>query len=84
MKKKRALAASRIPDDYSIEPQGSILTIHDPSRQPNTITFNAGGDAVNEMIRISPEGFWVRGERDWKSTRLNSSHEWISRMPSSA
>ena len=63
MKKKRALAASRIPDDYSIEPQGSILTIHDPSRQPNSIIFNAGGDGMNEMIRISPEGFWVRGER---------------------
>ena len=26
----------------------------------------------------------VQGERDRKSTRLNSSHEWISRMPSSA
>ena len=24
------------------------------------------------------------GEKDRKSTRLNSSHEWISRMPSSA
>ena len=24
------------------------------------------------------------GNRDRKSTRLNSSHEWISRMPSSA
>ena len=29
---------------------------------------------------------WARGDRDIdrKSTRLNSSHEWISRMPSSA
>ena len=26
----------------------------------------------------------VSRERDRKSTRLNSSHEWISRMPSSA
>ena len=26
----------------------------------------------------------VGSERDRKSTRLNSSHEWISRMPSSA
>ena len=26
----------------------------------------------------------IRGEIDRKSTRLNSSHEWISRMPSSA
>ena len=29
---------------------------------------------------VSPQLFW----RDRKSTRLNSSHEWISRMPSSA
>ena len=27
---------------------------------------------------------WNRAYRDRKSTRLNSSHEWISRMPSSA
>ena len=26
----------------------------------------------------------IAGELDRKSTRLNSSHEWISRMPSSA
>ena len=26
----------------------------------------------------------IEGEADRKSTRLNSSHEWISRMPSSA
>mgnify|MGYP003339494730 CR=1 FL=1 len=27
---------------------------------------------------------WVKRYEDRKSTRLNSSHEWISRMPSSA
>ena len=26
----------------------------------------------------------MRDPERWKSTRLNSSHEWISRMPSSA
>ena len=26
----------------------------------------------------------IQGAKDRKSTRLNSSHEWISRMPSSA
>ena len=31
---------------------------------------------------ISEEGNFIK--RDRKSTRLNSSHEWISRMPSSA
>ena len=34
----------------------------------------------------APEGQakWVTCSQDRKSTRLNSSHEWISRMPSSA
>ena len=27
---------------------------------------------------------WIPNREDRKSTRLNSSHEWISRMPSSA
>ena len=27
---------------------------------------------------------YIEGYQDRKSTRLNSSHEWISRMPSSA
>ena len=44
---------------------------------------------LNTYTEYSPSGRGVRaflqGEvRDRKSTRLNSSHEWISRMPSSA
>ena len=43
--------------------------------------------AAPPEARILPEGvvetpFWFGEDR--KSTRLNSSHEWISRMPSSA
>jgi hypothetical protein len=30
----------------------------DASTQPNTITCLAGGE---EMLRVGPEGFWVRG-----------------------
>ena len=30
-------------------------------RARNTITFHAGGPANTEMLRVSPEGFWVRG-----------------------
>ena len=31
-----------------------------------------------------PDKGYYKSSRDRKSTRLNSSHEWISRMPSSA
>ena len=45
-----------------------------------------GQDALEAIAKAGPKhklvGFEVEGDR--KSTRLNSSHEWISRMPSSA
>ena len=61
MKKKRALAASRIPDDYDTQMVDGGYVIRDPAQQTNVIAFNAGGDSQNEMLRISPNGFWVRG-----------------------
>ena len=36
-----------------------------------------------KQYQISGPG-WLESERDRKSTRLNSSHEFVSRMPSSA
>ena len=42
---------------------------------------------VEECLEIAlqaPTGGNRQGWQDRKSTRLNSSHEWISRMPSSA
>ena len=52
------------------------------SRSPSVFLCDIGltdaGEAVSSRI-------WERfPDRDRKSTRLNSSHEWISRMPSSA
>ena len=38
------------------------------------------GDRAKFVMKIGDENFPI----DRKSTRLNSSHEWISRMPSSA
>ena len=47
----------------------------------------------SELIKLAQQVFLAVGQFDWrlhhnmtdrKSTRLNSSHEWISRMPSSA
>ena len=39
---------------------------------------------TNGKNNMPPWGDVLKPEEDRKSTRLNSSHEWISRMPSSA
>ena len=46
---------------------------------PNVVLSN---DDLTVLAR--PETIDVLVDIDRKSTRLNSSHEWISRMPSSA
>ena len=60
MKKKRALAASRMPDDYVTEQNGPIYTIRDPGQEPGTIILTTETD---EMIKISKTGFYVRGKK---------------------
>ena len=44
----------------------------------------AQGFQTVDVRHIQGSFFEVLQNRDRKSTRLNSSHEWISRMPSSA
>ena len=47
----------------------------------------SGGDGRSEMedgLRLEETSLLLASHGDRKSTRLNSSHEWISRMPSSA
>ena len=54
--------------------------------------FSALAEAITHYRTLPMDGVRVLGmaddahayELDRKSTRLNSSHEWISRMPSSA
>ena len=41
-------------------------------------------DQLAKMLGISPDVLYFHANRDRKSTRLNSSHEIPSRMPSSA
>lgn len=62
MKKKRALAASRLPVDYHADGTGPVYTIRDPEAQPNSIILNTGHDD-SEMLRITRDGFYVRGVR---------------------
>ena len=52
-------------------------------RRADFITWNGAGDLFLEAVEAIN---WIgqNAPADRKSTRLNSSHEWISRMPSSA
>ena len=84
MKKKRALAASRIPDDYSIESEyQGLYTIRDPGLQPNSIVFHTGADnEPSEMLRITKDAFYVRGvkvEQDEREAKrvYDAFHEWM-------
>ena len=45
--------------------------------------MNSQMGAVTAKVDLKVDGTHLTGQ-DRKSTRLNSSHEWISRMPSSA
>ena len=45
---------------------------------------NTGVEISRDSIRAALDSPIAWGILDRKSTRLNSSHEWISRMPSSA
>ena len=51
-----------------------------------TSSIRTGGDELDNSViaYVKREYSLLLGDRDRKSTRLNSSHEWISRMPSSA
>ena len=82
----------------SLDPQlRSIITesirrvriVHrDQQRGITTTKVVDGGEVEERWIPVDRVGLYVPGGRavypDRKSTRLNSSHEWISRMPSSA
>ena len=62
--------------DYTDKPRGLMDWFIYKARNPKTNPNNFG-----EFYHDSPYRDW---ETDRKSTRLNSSHEFVSRMPSSA
>lgn len=83
MKKKRALAASRIPDDYDTQQGDGGYVIRDPAQQPSNIVFHSGSTEPSEMLRITPDGFWVRGvkiEQDEREAEIvyNAFREWMT------
>ena len=87
----QALAESLTHDDDSSMPHEKLS-----DREFQTLRLIASGKRLSEVaeaLALSPKTVSVYRARilekmnltsDRKSTRLNSSHEWISRMPSSA
>jgi hypothetical protein len=62
----------------AVPPSDSEYTFRN-DHNPNTITCMAGG---SEMLRVSPDGFWVRGkkvEQDDREAQLvyNAFKEWM-------
>src|SRR3546814_5069026 len=77
-----AIAASRAPGTesfYFLADYHSLIKVQDPARvQRSTLEIAAAWLACG----LDPDRVWFY--RDRKSTRLNSSHQCASRMPSSA
>ena len=61
-----------------------LLLVNDGSTDASGDICEEYGDQDPRVIVIQKENTGVFTNIDRKSTRLNSSHEWISRMPSSA
>ena len=79
-----ALSALAAPREWSQIPQpgpASAMSTRTPLRTRFAGKFIGDFDAMldRRLVRLV-----VQASRDRKSTRLNSSHEFVSRMPSSA
>ena len=65
---------------YEPEARGHFHSISEHDEQ----IIQNWNETVNPNDTVWHLGDVIFGQEDRKSTRLNSSHEWISRMPSSA
>ena len=78
---KWELDLTRMPETYGPPPKRVTFTFQDVGSEQwrTTVEITGGDDSVRHMaVQYRRDG------RDRKSTRLNSSHQGTSRMPSSA
>ena len=74
------IARGLTPSRAIVSNDDVVEVVKKARREKNRIKVVGTGHSFSGIAR--PEEVVV--SLDWKSTRLNSSHEWISRMPSSA
>ena len=72
----------KIGDDVKVYTNNQYLGVT-TTQNSRTVTDIVSSDKIRTNI-YTENGVDTLTEKDRKSTRLNSSHEWISRMPSSA
>ena len=78
-------ALKQAADELGVRPVdlAAVMSLETGGSFNPDIAGGAGG-AYRGLIQFGPSEQKTYGWKDRKSTRLNSSHEWISRMPSSA
>ena len=67
------------PHEWSLFRYRKFMALEDESWRAVTM-----GEGMTPVVRLDEDVLLKMDYLDRKSTRLNSSHEWISRMPSSA
>lgn len=77
MNKKRALSASRDPSF-----PGTVYALRGNEPEAGNITFHAGNELGDEMLKITKTGFYVRGklvDQDDKEAEIvyNAFKEWM-------
>jgi hypothetical protein len=77
MNKKRLLTASRDPSF-----PGTVVALRGNEPEEGNITFHAGNELGDEMLKITKTGFYVRGklvDQDDKEARIvyNAFREWM-------
>ena len=68
-------------DRYARE-NGYIVLLDYSAQNTPLVNFSPQVDVTQDIVRLYDQAYPVKGDR--KSTRLNSSHRSLSRMPSSA
>ena len=77
--------ASAATSGVSVQGTGTVKVAPDTVRLNSSITFvGATNSAASKAVSTSAAAFRTALKKDRKSTRLNSSHSSVSRMPSSA
>lgn len=76
----QTLAEMRLDPLYGAVPASNSEYTFRNDQNPNTITCMAGGE---EMLRVGPDGFWVRGVKvaqDDQEAKIvyNSFKEWMA------
>ena len=82
--KQSGKSTAEISSEYGLPKSTIIKWVSDYSKTGSFKAKDNRTEEENELLRLRKENAYRDWETDRKSTRLNSSHRSLSRMPSSA